>query len=530
MRERKRFEGLIADLSTSFVGLPVNCIDSAIGGALHQTVEACGFDRGAYYQGSGKGLKMTHSWPAENLDAISNIEQTDNLKWLAGRLRRKVVLVLSKAESTSAETDQKELLLRLGLRSAVLVGVMTGRSLLGVLMLGSLREDFVWTRDLEGPLQILGAVFAEALARKQNEERLLESDQLSHAMLDSLECHIVVVTQRGRVIASSAGRHVDIDNSTPLLNGISLGSNVFDICREALEKGFEPAALLLEGIEAVVKGSREMFEMEYEYLSPSGQRFFQVSATGRAEARGGAVISQIETTERRVAQANLRELSGKMITSLEDERSRIARELHDDVSQRLALMGIEMEQIMQALPGKQDSVRKRLRELWGQNQEISSEVRQLSHNLHSTKLEYLGLVAAVNSLCNELSKHHGLRIRFKHLDVSSSIPTKVALCIYRVVQESLGNVVKHSGAQEAQVTLTGLHGEINLRISDEGAGFDPETIKTKGGIGLIGIRERLLLIGGEVSIESQPSHGTRIVARVPLPEQGQDTTLKRSVK
>jgi signal transduction histidine kinase len=189
-------------------------------------------------------------------------------------------------------------------------------------------------------------------------------------------------------------------------------------------------------------------------------------------------------------------------------------------------MGIELEQIMQALPRKQNEVRRRLRDLWGQNQETSQEVRHLSHNLHCSKLEYLGLVAALKGLCNELSNHQELRIRFKHFEVPSLIPKDVALCIYRVVQESLRNVIKHSGARVAQVVLSGGHRGLNLCISDEGSGFDPESIKTKAGIGLIGIRERLLLIGGEVSIESQPSRGTQVVARVPLPERGTGS-LKR---
>lgn len=407
VRQRARFADLIADLAASFVGLPINCIDAAIEGGLHRTVEALGFDHGAFYQSSGQGLTVAHSWQVENFEAISELRQADNLTWLADRLRRTAVIVLSQPEARSGEIWQDDFLLRLGLKSVVLIRVIRGGSLLGAVMLGSSHDEAAWTGDLAPPLQILGAVIAEALARKQNEERLLESDQLS--------------------------------------------------------------------------------------------------------------------------QANLRELSGKMITSLEEERSRIARELHDDVSQRLALMGIEMEEIMQALPGKQNDVRRRLKDLWTRNHETSLEVRRLSHNLHSSKLELLGLVAAVKSLCNELSKHNGLRIRFKHIDVPSSIPTRVALCIYRVVQESLGNVIKHSGAQEAQVTLSGGHDEINLCISDEGAGFDPDTFKAKGGIGLIGIRERLLLIRGEVSIESQPSHGTRIVARIPLRAQGQDTNVLKGV-
>ena len=520
VRQRARFGSLIADLSASFVAMPVDCIGAAIEEGLHQTVETLGVDHAAFYQTSGNGLTAAHCWPDEDFEAVSDIEQAGDLAWLAEGLRRKGVVLLSELERPSDEICKKEFLLRLGLESAVVIGVMTGGSLLGALMIGSSHGEAAWGGDPEPP-QILGALFAGALARKQNEERLLETDQLSHAMLDSLECHLVVIDQGGRVIAGSVGRHCNAESGAPFLRGVSLGVNYFDICGHGLENEPESTATLLAGINAVVNGSRQAFEMEYEYVSASGPHFFHISVTPRGEAGTGAVISHIETTERRLAQTNLRELSGKLITSLEEERRRIARELHDDVSQRLALMGIELEQIMQALPKKDYNVRRRLRDVWGQNQETSQEVRQLSHNLHSSKLEYLGLVAALKSLCNDLSNHQELRIRFKHFDVPSYIPKDAALCVYRVVQESLRNVIKHSGARVAQVTLSGGRGEINLCISDEGHGFDLNDVKTKAGIGLIGMRERLLLVGGEVSIESQPSRGTRIVARVPLPEQRQ---------
>jgi signal transduction histidine kinase len=517
---------LIADLSASFVGIPVNCIDDAILGGLRQTVEALGVDHGAFYQSTGRGLTVAHAFPAQNPEAISYIEQADNLTWLADVLRHKGVLKLSQSKPAASKAFKDDFLCSLGLKSVVLAGVIAGGTLLGALMLGSSHEEAAWTDDLDPTLQILGAVFAEALSRKQYEERLLESDHLSHAMLDTLDSHIVVVDQDAIVVAISTGKHFNADSDAPFLCGISTGANYFDACRAAIKKGLESTATLLGEIDAVIKGSRERFEMECEFQSASGPKFFRVSVTRRMEAGGGAVISHIETTERRRTQTKLRELSGKTITSLEDERRRIARELHDEVSQRLALMGIEIEQIMQALP--ENDVRRRLKDLWGHNQETSLEVRRLSHNLHSSKLEYLGLVAAVKSLCNDLSNHHGLRIRFKHVDVPPSIPKDVALCIYRVVQESLRNVIKHSGASEAQVALSGGQREINLCISDEGSGFDIDDIKAKAGIGLIGIRERLQLVGGEVSIESQPSRGTRIAARVSLREQGQNTKCSKA--
>lgn len=529
VRPRPQLETLIADLAASFVSLPAKQIDPAIGEGLHHLVEALGVDHAAFYQITGDGLAIVHAWPLERLEASSDSLKADDLAWLAGGLCRRSVLVISQPEALSGQTLEERFLSRLGLRSAVLVGVKTGGSLLGILMLGSSTEEIAWSGELEQLLDILGAVFAEALARKTTEESFLKSDNLNHAMLDSLESHIVVVDNGGKVIAVSAGRHFAPESGLALLTSVKVGDCYLDTCRLARESGFESAGTVLEGIESVVDGTRGMFEMEYESLSPSGQRFFQISVTPLGESGSGAVISHSETTERRMAQARLRELSGKMIRSLEEERTRIARELHDDVSQRLALMGIEMEQIIQSLTGKQTDVGRRLKDLWRRNQETSLEVRRLSHHLHSSKLEYLGLVAALKSLCAELSKNQTLRIGFKHFDVPSSIPRDVALCIYRVVQESLRNAAKHSGARDAQVTLYGTSGEINLSISDEGSGFDPDSVKAQGGIGLIGMRERLHLIGGEISIDSRPSQGTRIAARVPLEEhdQGADV-LKRS--
>jgi signal transduction histidine kinase len=127
-------------------------------------------------------------------------------------------------------------------------------------------------------------------------------------------------------------------------------------------------------------------------------------------------------------------------------------------------------------------------------------------------------VAALASYGREFSKQHHLQIQFVEHDVPRSLPKNITLCIYRIVQEALWNVVKHSGTREVEIELTGSLGTIDLRVSDSGAGFDPELIQAKGGLGLISMRERLRLVGGELHIESQPSHGTRINAWVPISE------------
>jgi signal transduction histidine kinase len=143
-------------------------------------------------------------------------------------------------------------------------------------------------------------------------------------------------------------------------------------------------------------------------------------------------------------------------------------------------------------------------------------VHDLSHQLHPSQLTHLGLVAASKSLCGEVSRASGIQIDFNHSDVPDSISQDVSICLYRVLQESLGNMVKHSGAKEVQVKLAGRPGEIQLHVCDSGVGFDPEGQRETFGLGLISMRERMNLVGGELLIESQPSGGTQIKACVPL--------------
>jgi signal transduction histidine kinase len=152
-----------------------------------------------------------------------------------------------------------------------------------------------------------------------------------------------------------------------------------------------------------------------------------------------------------------------------------------------------------------------------QVKQVSSAVHDLSHQLHPSKLEQLGLVAAVQGLCREL-RQHGLEVKFTHSDVAGVIPEATALCLYRIVQEALRNVVKHGGTDQAVVELSGAPDGIRLRVSDDGVGFDPA--HGNGGLGLVSMRERLHLVGGVIVIDSRPHGGTRIDVRVPAPAAG----------
>jgi PAS domain S-box-containing protein len=226
-----------------------------------------------------------------------------------------------------------------------------------------------------------------------------------------------------------------------------------------------------------------------------------------------------DITDHKLAEAALADVSRRLIDAAEQERNRIARELHDDIGQRLALLAIELQRLHQD-PRDLPEVRRRTGKLQKQATNIATDLQTLSHKLHTTRLEYLGPVAAMRGLCEELGEQTKVKIDFKSQDLPSHLPPDISLCLFRVLQEALHNSVKHSGARHADVELWGTSGEIHLEVSDPGVGFDSEAAKENRGLGLASMEERLKLLKGTISIESQPKRGTTIHARVPLSSGG----------
>ena len=218
----------------------------------------------------------------------------------------------------------------------------------------------------------------------------------------------------------------------------------------------------------------------------------------------------------REGQLELRRLTGRLLLAQETERRRIALELHDDLNQSLALLAVDLDLLGQNPPVSGALLGERMHELSGRVKQLSSEVHELSHQLHPTKLEQLGLVVAVRGLCGELSHAHGVGIDFTAEQVASTISADTALCLYRITQEALRNVIKHSGARHARVELRGRPDAISLRISDDGCGFDTGSADGKGGLGLVSMRERLRLVGGDIAILSRPPGGVQIDVRIPM--------------
>jgi len=265
---------------------------------------------------------------------------------------------------------------------------------------------------------------------------------------------------------------------------------------------------------------REDFQMEYRMRRYDGEyRWISDIGVPRFNPDGsfaGYIGSCIDVTERKLADEALSSVSRKLIEAHEEERTRIARELHDDINQRLALLEIDLEELGLNPPNSSMEVSSRAKGLRTRLSEIGIEIQAISHRLHSSKLEYLGIVAAITSFCKELSDRQKIDIQFTHDLVPSSLPYDISLSLFRVVQEALRNAVKHSGVRHFEVDLRGTLYEIQLTVHDAGAGFDLTSTMTNPGLGLVSMQERARLVKGTLSIVSSPSTGTTIQARVPL--------------
>ena len=228
---------------------------------------------------------------------------------------------------------------------------------------------------------------------------------------------------------------------------------------------------------------------------------------------GTRQVSQ-RINERKQAEEAVRKLAGQLLTAQEEERRRIAREMHDDLTQRIAVLAIEAGKLEQEADSS-DLLSGKLREIKDQLINLSQDVHALSRQLHPSILDDLGLVDAMRSECARFSQREGISVRYTPQDIPPGIPKDVALCLYRIAQEGLRNIAKHSAAQEARVSLTATDDSILLSIEDSGVGFSPANRKGSSALVWSSMEERARLIGGEFSVRSEPGNGTLVEVWAP---------------
>jgi len=263
------------------------------------------------------------------------------------------------------------------------------------------------------------------------------------------------------------------------------------------------------------------YELVLEMIRADGTHRW-VTARGEARRDSTGRIARLrgtvqDITERKLAEEALSSVNGRLLEAQESERARIARDLHDDIGQRLALLTVVLSEAKGLLPDSSGGeLRGCLDALQRHTTEIIADVQALSHDLRPPRLLHLGVVAAMQGFCEELAGQKSTEIDFRSENIPGSVPADVSLCLFRVLQEALHNAARHSRARRFDVHLRGTGNTVDLTVRDEGVGFDVDVANRGLGLGLTSMKERLKLVGGEMFIESQSTRGTTVVARAPV--------------
>ncbi len=286
---------------------------------------------------------------------------------------------------------------------------------------------------------------------------------------------------------------------------------------------------LVEWVE--YSNTRDDYELDFRMIAQDGRVVWlhNVVSVIRENGQPRTILGfSIDVSESNEFAAVLKDLSTRLINAQEEERRRVARELHDDLNQRMAILSIELEQLGKTK--KPANLTRRLQSLQIKAQEISADIHQLSYKLHPSKLDHLGLAAAVKGLCKDISARGELEVDFEQTGFPANLPEEVTLCVYRIAQEALRNCVKHSGALTARVSLQNTGEEIRLTVADTGRGFDPNSGAMKKGLGFTSMQDRLRIVGGKMQIDATPKLGTHLEISVPIAPEVEPVVSERSKK
>lgn len=504
-----RVDALITELSSRFVNVPLDRIGSEIAYTIDQLPQFLPkISRVSLqeYTADMNALLLTRT----NIDLWNATTRfkAEDLEWYTRQgLNNKEVVLVDVSRLPKEANAPKRVLQDRGIGSTLSVPLEASGCVMGILAFNSADRGTEWSRPMVEQCRMLGQVFASALLRKRTDHALTISERIKDLILSFDGIHLALLDREGTVVAVRNYR------GGSSLCPIAVGDNYIDAFATIVGPHSQAAVSARDGVHGVLSGERTQFQMEYPREHERRQRWLAMTVIPLGDTNRLVVVVHRDVSKEKNSELAVRDLGGKLIRAQEEERSRIARELHDDISQRLALLTVDLRHVQDLAPRSIDA---EVSSLCRKVDEITADIHGLSRCLHSTKLQLLGLGAALRGLCTECSRQNNITIECCCAELPTRLDSEVSLSLFRVAQEALSNVLKHSHARNARVELTWKGDELSLRISDDGLGFNGGQVTVENSLGLVSMRERMHVVDGALIVSSSPRSGTVIEARVPF--------------
>ena len=347
-------------------------------------------------------------------------------------------------------------------------------------------------------------------------KNLEKSEQFKQSVIDSLPANIAIIDQDGVIVmVNRPWESFSEEDHMPDMPFVDLGINYLDVCRKAIVSDKEDhvyALKALEGIQNVLTGTCARFVMEYPCDSPSCKQWYQMTVSGLNKDFAGAVISHVDISGFKRLEYERSEYTKHLSNSIEDDRVRISRDLHDSIGQSLTLLTFDIVRIQREISTDQIQVHDLLTVMNVKIQDIGNKIQRICTNLRPSLLETLGLADSIEWICENFSRHSGIPCEIAW----DGKPCKKPYCavdIFRIVQEALNNIAKYAKAGNVTVSLVHSEAFFTITICDNGQGFDIKGVPIGRGFGLMGMRERAVALGGKLEIKSS-SKGTAVTLKL----------------
>jgi PAS domain S-box-containing protein len=500
---------------------PLANVDATIVEGLNALIALVDADRICWYEVEEASAALLHKFTASARRAplSPKIIPPGKMPFLAERLVRHEVVILENLQDLPSQgSGDRQFLEDLGVKSLLLIPSSYSQRRKGVLGVSSYSVEVSWPEECINQLATAANIIGATLERKDAQTASQESEERFRYLFAQASIGIAIETMEGRILEVNPAFCSMVGYSPEELMSLTC-SHITHPDDEEVEKVLFAELRL---------GFRPSYSLEKRFFRKDGSQMWgqvSVSLLNTHQDSVPLVVGMVsDVTAQKMAEANLhqrdrelQQLAGRLIKAQEDERRRIARELHDDVGQQEALLAIRLQKIEQELPPDSPApLRNDVQQSINQISEICHALTALSHRLHSSKLELMGLVSAMKGFCQEFSEQQALKIDFAHQDVPKDLPQDVSLCLFRILQESLQNAAKHSGSRDFAVRVKGLPDKVQLTVRDSGIGFDVEQAMQQRGLGLLSMRERLGLLQGTLHIASRPQDGTEVKVELPF--------------